>query len=112
MRFMPLGVASALPDRAPAVDRRPAHGLLFLADMVTRETHIGGLMDGGDYACANAYHGGLAQVCRELAELLPPPHALRARKIARLAMADLPEATRQWCELTAELRGRGDAATH
>jgi hypothetical protein len=71
---------------------------------MTRTGQLAELLDGGDHACANAHHGGLACVCRELAGLLEPPQAARAERIARIALDDLAEATGLWLDLVTELR--------
>ena len=71
------------------------------------------LLDGGDWACANAFHGGLADVCTQLAGLVEPEQpelAHSAHATARLAQTDLAEATRRWADLSASLR-RGHRRT-
>ena len=62
------------------------------------------LLSSGDWACAHAHHGNLAQVCYQLAELVEPDMRETANAIARVAPNDLAQATRGWAEFSCRVR--------
>jgi hypothetical protein len=64
------------------------------------------LINGGDWACANACHEGLAEVCTELAARLEPELGGRAIEIATMATRDLEAAIVAWEDLRACLIGQ------
>lgn len=68
------------------------------------------LLDGGDWACAWANHASLEAVCDELADLVSPDLAARARRVERFAHDDdLVHASEEWERLSVLLR---DVSSH
>jgi hypothetical protein len=62
------------------------------------------LVDGGDWACAHALHGGLISVCLKLSDILDPARGARAELIADTVPVDLFAATSMWARLSRDLR--------
>jgi len=65
--------------------------------------HVHDLLDGGDWACAWAYHETLARVCRQLAAVKPTIASL-ALEIGEHALVDMKRATAEWSQLSEALR--------
>jgi hypothetical protein len=78
-----------MPRKSPAID----HG-----------EFVSALVDGGDWACAHALHGGLIAVCLRLRDLLGPVQALQAARIADTIPVDQQSATKMWSRLSLDLR--------
>lgn len=62
------------------------------------------LLNGGDWACANAQHETLAEVARRLSRIVPADAARLSRQVAESALSDLPRATALWNRLGTRLR--------
>jgi len=69
--------------------------------MTTQDVHD--LLDGGDWACAWAYHETLARVCRQLAAVKPTV-AKVALEIGDHALVNMRLATSEWAQLSEALR--------
>jgi hypothetical protein len=72
-----------------------------------RDSRMNQLIDGGEWACSWGDAGGLAQVCRQLAEITDPELADQARRIVYMLEHSSEDAAFQaWSALAASGRHR------
>jgi hypothetical protein len=69
------------------------------------------LRNGGDWACAHAAEGGLAQVFRALARLVGPDLTDQMTRLADLAETDMLAASGEWERISGLLRALEERET-